>query len=101
MCEDQFCSVLDRRELPGDAGPFPMRGRALPGNPVYFLVPDQFGHLKMKDTRRRPKTKFTKRTHLWFDSRLVGPPLNDFVLLSQGVVDAPWGCGNGEFFDNS
>src|SRR2546428_8051468 len=52
--------VLDRRELPGDASPCPMR-RALPGNPVHFLVLVQFGHLKLKDTRGRPKAKFTKR----------------------------------------
>src|SRR2546422_955848 len=41
MREDQLGPVLDRRELPGDASPCPMR-RALPGNPVHFLVLVQF-----------------------------------------------------------
>src|SRR5260370_26502075 len=86
MSEDQFCPVVDRREVPGDAAPCPL-GRALPGNPVHFRSFVQFGHLKLKDTRGRPKAKFTKRAHLWFDSRLVGPPLNDFVLLSYGSPD--------------
>src|SRR5258708_1218136 len=87
MREDHLCPVVDRRELPGDAGSCPLR-RALPGNPVHFRSFVQFGHLKLKDTCGRPKAKFSKRAHLWFDSRLVGPPANDFVLLSYGAPDA-------------
>src|SRR5258706_1306914 len=87
MSEDQFCPVVDRGELPGDGGPCPL-WRALPGNPGNFLSGVQFGHLKLKDTSRRPKAKFTKRAHLWFDSRFVGPPTSEFVLLSQGAPDA-------------
>src|SRR6266571_3557535 len=99
MCEDQFGPVADRCELPGNAGPCPLW--RIFGNPVHFLVLDQFGHLKLHDKRPLPKAKFSKRAHLWFDSRLVGPPLNDFVLLSQGAEDALRGGCNSEFFDNS
>src|SRR5713226_8715293 len=54
MCEDQFGPVVDRRELPGNAGPCPL-WRALSGNPVHFLVPVQVGHLKLHDKRPLPK----------------------------------------------
>jgi hypothetical protein len=80
MREDQLGPVVDRRELPGDAGPCPVR-RALPGNPVHFLVLVQFGHLKLKDTRGRPEAKFTKRAHLWFDSRFVANLATDGLQI--------------------
>ncbi len=48
MREDHLCPILDRRELPGDAGPGPL-WRAFPGNPVNFRSFVQFGHLKLKD----------------------------------------------------
>src|SRR5260370_12280340 len=99
MREEHLGPVVDRRELPGDAGSCPLR-RALPGNPVHFRSFVQFGHLKLKDTCGRPKAKFSKRAHLWFDSRLVGPPANDFVLLSYGAPDALRGGFYGKFFDN-
>ena len=100
MREDHLCPILDRRELPGNAGPCPVQ-RALPGNPVYFGSFVQFGHLKLNDKSPLAKAKFSKRAHLWFDSRLVGPPLNDFVLLSQGALDALRRGFYAEFFDNS
>src|SRR5260221_11530640 len=99
MREDQFGAVVDRRELPGNAAPCPLR-RAF-GKPANFLIGVQFGHLKLHDKRPLPKAKFSKRAHLWFDSRLVGPPANDFVLLSYGAPDALRGGFYGEFFDNS
>lgn len=40
MSEDQLCSILDRREVPGDAGPCPLRW-ALPGKPTNFLSGSQ------------------------------------------------------------
>jgi hypothetical protein len=73
----------------------------LPGNPANFLSGVQFGNLKLKDTRPPPvKAKFSKRAHLWFGTQIVGPPVSYFVLVSQGVEDAPGGCCNGTFFDN-
>src|SRR5579863_5071364 len=101
MHKDQFCSALDRRELPGDAGPCPMR-RALPGNPAHFLVLIQFGNLKLKDTRPPPgKAKFSKKAYLWPDTQIVGPPANDFVLPGQGTIDALWVSFYDTFFSNS
>src|SRR5437667_6497690 len=99
MVEDQLGPVVDRLKLPGDAGPCPL-WRAF-GNPVHFLVPVQFGHLKLHDKRPLPKAKFSKRAHFWFDSRLVGPPLNDFVLLSYGAPDALRGGFYSKFLDYS
>src|SRR5437899_81105 len=49
MVEDQLGPVVDRLKLPGDAGPCALR-RAF-GNPAHFLVPVQFGHLKLHDKR--------------------------------------------------
>jgi len=101
MREEEPGPVLDRRELPGDAGPCPLRHGASPVNPVNFLSGVQFGHLKPKDTvPPLPKAKLSKRAHLWFGIQIVGPPASDFVLLGQGVEDAPWGCCNGKFFYN-
>src|SRR6266576_5299888 len=97
MCEDQFGPVADRCELPGNAGPCPLW--RIFGNPVHFLVLDQFGHLKLHDKRPLPKAKFTKRAHLWCDSRLVGPPLNDFVRLGYGSPDALRGGFYSKFLD--
>jgi hypothetical protein len=67
---------------------------------MHFLVLVQFGYLKLEDTRRRPEAKFTKRAYLWLDSRLVGPPASEFVLLRQGVKDALGRGFYGTFFDN-
>src|SRR5258708_6405605 len=100
MREDHLCPVVDRCELPGDAGPCPL-WRALPGDPVNFRSFVHFGHLKLKDTCGWPKAKFGKRAHLWLDSRLVCPPTNDSVRLGYGSPDALRGSFYGEFFDNS
>ena len=99
MCEDQCCPVLDRRELPGDAGCRPMR-RTLPENLTHVLSGVQFGNLKFEDTSRWSKAKFSKRAHLWPDRGFVSPPAHYLLLLRQGSEDSfRRGC-NGEFFEN-
>src|SRR5260370_29229682 len=67
-----------------------------------FLSGVQFGNLKPKDTvPPLPKAKLSKRAYLWCGIQIVGPPVTYFVRLRQGTPDALWGCGNGQFSDNS
>src|SRR5438128_2584 len=101
VVEGHLCSVVDRRELPGDAGPCPVpSSRALPGNPTHFLVLVQFGHLKLNNKRPLAKAKFSQRAYLWCSIQIVGPPASDFVRPGQGTPDALRGSFYGEFFDN-
>src|SRR6266567_6312060 len=74
MVEDHRCPVVNRRELPGDAGPGPLRHGAEPVNPAHFGSFVQFGHLKPKGSPPLPKAKLSKRAHLWCDIQIVSPP---------------------------